>query len=88
MPVVPRDVIDCFELARDIRSLDLRAAPFDLRPSTCAELGCEPVHIETAECKKNHAAEQRGPRCAVGRCGSASSMPVTASCSDCGADSL
>jgi hypothetical protein len=24
VPVVPRDVIDCFELARDIRSLGLR----------------------------------------------------------------
>ena len=48
-------VMDCFELARDIRSLDMRAAPYDLR-----ELGYEPVRIETAEGKAQYAAEQRG----------------------------
>ena len=56
VPVVPSDlVMDCFELARDIRSLDMRAAPYDLR-----ELGYEPVRIETAEGKAQYAAEQRG----------------------------
>ena len=56
VPVVPSDlVMDCFELARDIRSLDMRAAPYDLR-----ELGYEPVRIETAEGKAEYAAEQRG----------------------------
>jgi hypothetical protein len=55
VPVVPSDlVMDCFELARDIRSLDMRAAPYDLR-----ELGYEPVRIETAEGKAQYAAEQR-----------------------------
>ncbi len=55
VPVVPSDlVMDCFELARDIRSLDMRAAPYDLR-----ELGYEPVCIETAEGKAQYAAEQR-----------------------------
>ena len=48
-------VMDCFELARDIRSLDMRAAPYDLR-----ELGYEPVRIETTEGKAQYAAEQRG----------------------------
>jgi hypothetical protein len=54
-PAVPSDlVLDCFELARDIRSLDMRAAPYDLR-----ELGYEPVRIETTEGKAQYAAEQR-----------------------------
>ncbi|MCU1538936.1 MAG: hypothetical protein JWP82_3287 [Humibacillus sp.] len=47
-------VMDCFELARDIRSLDMRAAPYDLR-----ELGYEPVPIETPEGKAVYVAEQR-----------------------------
>src|SRR6478609_5294995 len=56
VPVVSSDlVMDCFELARDIRSLDMRAAPYDLR-----ELGYEPVRIETPEGKAQYAAEQRG----------------------------
>jgi hypothetical protein len=46
--------MDCFELAREIRELDMRASPYDLR-----ELGYEPVPIETAEGKARYAAEQR-----------------------------
>jgi hypothetical protein len=54
-PAVPSDlVVDCFELARDIRELDMRAAPYDLR-----ELGYEPVPIETPEGKAHYVAEQR-----------------------------
>lgn len=56
VPAVPSDlVLDCFELARDIRTLDMRAAPYDLR-----ELGYEPVCIETPEGKAAYAAAQRG----------------------------
>ncbi|WP_245963455.1 3-methyladenine DNA glycosylase [Terracoccus luteus] len=56
VPLVPSElVLDCFELARDIRGLDMRAAPYDLR-----ELGYEPLPIETAEGKVRYAAEQRG----------------------------
>jgi hypothetical protein len=56
VPAVSSDlVMDSFELARDIRSLDMRAAPYDLR-----ELGYEPVLIETPEGKAQYAAEQRG----------------------------
>ncbi|GAA2477032.1 3-methyladenine DNA glycosylase [Terrabacter carboxydivorans] len=56
VPAVSSDlVMDCFELARDIRALDMRAAPYDLR-----ELGYEPVRIETAEGKAEYAAAQRG----------------------------
>ena len=55
-PLVPSDLAaDCFELARDIRILDMRAAPYDL-----ADLGFEPVRIETPDGKQEYAAAQRG----------------------------
>jgi hypothetical protein len=55
-PLVPSELVaDCFELARDIRELDMRASPYDL-----AELGYEPVRIETAEGKQEYAEAQRG----------------------------
>ena len=55
LPAVPSDlVMDCFDLARDIRAHDMRAAPYDLR-----ELGYEPVRIETPEGKAEYAAAQR-----------------------------
>ncbi|MDN5794717.1 MAG: 3-methyladenine DNA glycosylase [Intrasporangium sp.] len=47
--------IDCFELARDIRELDMRAAPYDLR-----ELGYAPIPIETPEGKAEYVSAQRG----------------------------
>jgi hypothetical protein len=54
-PMVPSDLVaDCFELARDIRVLDMRAAPYDL-----ADLGFEPVRIETAEGKAAYVEAQR-----------------------------
>jgi hypothetical protein len=54
-PAIPSELImDCFELAREIRELDMRASPYDLR-----ELGYEPVPIETPEGKATYAAEQR-----------------------------
>ena len=53
-PMVSSDLVaDCFELARDIRELDMRAAPYDL-----ADLGFEPVRIETTEGKREYAASQ------------------------------
>jgi hypothetical protein len=55
-PAVPSDlVMDCFDLAREIRELDMRASPYDL-----TELGYEPVRIETPEGKAQYAAAQRG----------------------------
>ena len=46
-PMICSDLLaDCFELAWDVRELDMRAAPYDL-----ADLGFEPVPIETAEGK-------------------------------------
>jgi hypothetical protein len=46
--------LDCFDLAREIRQLDMRAAPYDLRA-----LGYDPVQIETPEGKATYAAAQR-----------------------------
>jgi len=43
-PFTPAELLaDCFELARDIREIDMRASPYDLRA-----LGFEPIAIETA----------------------------------------
>jgi hypothetical protein len=54
-PLVPGELLlDCFELARDIRDLDMRAAPYDLRA-----WGYEPVAIETAEGKAEYVRRQR-----------------------------
>lgn len=55
-PAVPGElVLDCFELARDIRALDMRASPYDLR-----EYGYEPVPIETPDGKAAYIEAQRG----------------------------
>ncbi len=56
MPFTPGALLlDCFELARDIRELDMQASPYDL-----TGLGYEPVPIETAAGKATYAAAQRG----------------------------
>ncbi|MBU2074764.1 MAG: 3-methyladenine DNA glycosylase [Actinobacteria bacterium] len=53
-PMVPSELVaDCFELAWDIRVLDMRASPYDL-----ADLGLDPVRIETAEGKRTYADAQ------------------------------
>lgn len=55
-PAVPSGlVMDSFDLARDIRELDMRASPYDL-----TELGYTPVPIETPQGKSEYAAAQRG----------------------------
>ena len=54
-PIVPGElVMDCFDLARDIRELDMRASPYDLR-----DLGYEPICIETREGKAAYVEAQR-----------------------------
>jgi hypothetical protein len=54
-PLVPGELLlDCFELARDVRELDMRASPYDL-----TALGYEPVRIETTEGRAEHVAAQR-----------------------------
>ena len=54
-PLVPGDLLlDAFELAADIRVLDMRASPYDL-----TELGLSPLPIETREGKTAYAEAQR-----------------------------
>ncbi|MGH3445067.1 MAG: 3-methyladenine DNA glycosylase [Nocardioidaceae bacterium] len=54
-PMIASELVaDCFELAREIRELDMRASPYDLR-----ELGCEPVPVETTNGKQVYVAAQR-----------------------------
>jgi hypothetical protein len=55
-PLIPSELVaDCFELAWDIRELDMRASPYDL-----SELGFPPVRIESAAGKHEYATAQRG----------------------------
>jgi len=54
-PMVASELVaDSFELAWDIRVLDMRASPYDL-----TGLGLEPVRVETAEGKAEYAERQR-----------------------------
>ena len=54
-PMIASDLVaDCFELAREIRVLDMRASPYDL-----SALGYEPVRIETPEGKQAYVEAQR-----------------------------
>jgi hypothetical protein len=48
-------VADCFELAYEVRQLDMRASPYDF-----SRLGVEPVRIETAEGKAAYLSAQQG----------------------------
>jgi hypothetical protein len=54
-PFAPAELIaDCFELARDIREIDMRASPYDLRA-----LGFDPIAIETPGGRANYEHHQR-----------------------------
>lgn len=54
-PFAPGELMaDCFELARDIREMDMRASPYDLRA-----LGFEPIAIETAAGRAEYERRQR-----------------------------
>ena len=54
-PLVPSELVaDCFELAREIRTLDMRASPYDF-----TALGLAPVLVETAEGRAEYVAHQR-----------------------------
>ncbi|RKR90671.1 hypothetical protein BDK92_5050 [Micromonospora pisi] len=55
-PLVPSELVaDAFALAREIRTLDMRASPYDL-----ADLGYPPVAVETPAGRAEYAAAQRG----------------------------
>ncbi|NHA68182.1 3-methyladenine DNA glycosylase [Phycicoccus flavus] len=54
-PLVPGDLtLDAFDLAREIRVLDMQASPYDLRA-----LGYEPVRVESPEGKAEYLSRQR-----------------------------
>lgn len=54
-PLTPAELVaDCFELARDIREVDMRASPYDLR-----HLGYAPIAIETAAGRAEYERRQR-----------------------------
>lgn len=54
-PFAPSELIaDCFELARDIREVDMRASPYDLRA-----LGFAPIAIETPAGRAEYEVRQR-----------------------------
>jgi hypothetical protein len=54
-PAVPGDLLlDCFELAAEIRLLDMRASPYDV-----SGYGHEPVAVETPEGKAEYVVRQR-----------------------------
>ncbi len=55
LPLTPPELLlDAYELARDIRALDMRASAYDLRG-----LGYEPVRVETASGRAEYVAQQR-----------------------------
>jgi hypothetical protein len=61
-PLVGSDLVaDCFELAWDVRIVDMRAAPYDLTGTTLDPTGepWTPIRIETPEGKQEYAAHQR-----------------------------
>jgi hypothetical protein len=54
-PFTPSELIaDCFELASHIRTLDMRASPYDL-----TSLGYSPICIETPEGRAEYESLQR-----------------------------
>jgi hypothetical protein len=53
-PLAPAELVaDCFELAAQIRELDMRASPYDL-----SAFGYSPVRIETSEGRAHYAHQQ------------------------------
>jgi hypothetical protein len=55
MPWIGSDLlVDCFELAMDLRDLDMQAGPYDLRA-----FGVTPVAVETAEGREEYQRRQR-----------------------------
>jgi len=61
-PMISSDLVaDAFELAWDIRIMDMRAAPYDMTGTTLDPSGEEwtPVRIETADGKREYAESQR-----------------------------
>ena len=76
-PLVGSDLVaDCFELAWDVRTVDMRAAPYDLgRPRLLT-----PIRIETPEGKQEYAAHQRGFAERADSSARAADRPCVSSC--------
>jgi hypothetical protein len=54
-PAVPSDLqLDSFELAMEVRRVDMRASPYDV-----SRYGLEAIRVETPEGKREYAAYQR-----------------------------
>jgi len=54
-PLTPSEIVaDCFALAREVRQVDMQAAPYDL-----SEHDVEPIRIETVAGKQEYVARQR-----------------------------
>jgi hypothetical protein len=54
-PLTPSELIaDCFALAREIRTLDMRASPYDV-----TAIGLDPLPVETAEGRAEYVRHQR-----------------------------
>jgi hypothetical protein len=54
-PLTPSELVaDCFGLAREIRTLDMRASPYDL-----TSLGLDPIAVETPEGRAEYVQHQR-----------------------------
>ncbi|MGO2655364.1 MAG: 3-methyladenine DNA glycosylase [Pseudoclavibacter sp.] len=54
-PIIPGELlIDTFELAREVRDLDMQASPYDVR-----RFGLEPVRIETQQGRREFAVRQQ-----------------------------
>jgi hypothetical protein len=54
-PFTPSELVaDCFALAREIRAVDMRASPYDLR-----SIGYEPIRVETASGRAEYVRAQR-----------------------------
>ncbi len=54
-PLTSSDLVaDCFELAREIRTVDMRASPYDL-----SELGLDPIAVETSRGRDEYVRRQR-----------------------------
>lgn len=55
-PIIPGDLLlDSFELARDIRTVDMQASPYDV-----SQFGLPAIAIETVAGKREYAQRQRG----------------------------
>ncbi|QNN63988.1 3-methyladenine DNA glycosylase [Leucobacter denitrificans] len=61
-PIIPGELLlDAFELARDIRVVDMQASPYDVSGFTDhAGVPLEPIAIETPEGKREYVRRQRG----------------------------